>query len=90
MFRRKTEIDKKLARGEAVAMKEIVETYTKYELAFGRMMPTPESVERAMEKVAEADRRGLLIRNQTPQETKEPEQLARETCCPVAGEVREP
>jgi DNA-binding XRE family transcriptional regulator len=86
MFRRKTEIDKKLARGEAVTMKEIVETYTKYEPVFGRMMPTPESVQRSMEKVAEADQRGLLIRDEKPREVKDAEQLAREEAARSLGE----
>jgi hypothetical protein len=51
-----------LARGEKVTQPEILDEYMKSESTpWGEMVGTPESIRRAAEKVAEAQRMGLLV-----------------------------
>ena len=64
-LRRKSEVDKKLRRGEPVTTEEIVEAYARYERTpWGSLTPAPESMQLVAKKAAEAERRGLLIHRQ--------------------------
>jgi len=59
--KKETSIDTKLGRGEKVSVREIFEEYVEFEPSpLGVPVQTPESVKRAIDKVAEATQRGLL------------------------------
>jgi ribosomal protein L37AE/L43A len=63
---KKSEVDRKLKRGEPVTMQEIVSTYTTYEQTpWGQVIATPESVRKTVDKVAYAQSLGLLISDES-------------------------
>jgi len=89
LFRR-SEVDRKLKRGQAVTMQEIVATYTKYVRMppGGQLTPTPESMRKTLEKVAYAESLGLLRRED--RESARPESEARDAAIQeLAGETIE-